>query len=151
MFVTDYLGKIERIERIAPMNAQVQDMSMDDGQPVQVVLAHPDHTFELDEDALSEILLHEDVKDRSVVVVSVAGAFRKGKSFLLDFFLRYMNNKVNISEIRIGVAIVDVVNYKKVYQRRIKSTYQICIISCLSFIIDQCEIRYWNHEYYERP
>lgn len=78
------------------MDAQMkeEDASADDGQPVQVVLAHPDHTFELDEDALSKILLHDDVKDRSVVVVSVAGAFRKGKSFLLDFFLRYMNNKV---------------------------------------------------------
>lgn len=75
------------------MDEQMQDA--DGGRPVQVVLAHPDHTFELDEDALSEILLQDDVKDRSVVVVSVAGAFRKGKSFLLDFFLRYMNNKVN--------------------------------------------------------
>lgn len=81
---------------IVPMNAQMEeDASVDDGRPVQVVLAHPDHTFELDEDALSKILLHDDVKDRSVVVVSVAGAFRKGKSFLLDFFLRYMNNKVD--------------------------------------------------------
>lgn len=89
---TDYRGKLDRIERLSPMDAQIQDA--DGGRPVQVVLAHPDHTFELDEDALSEILLHDDVKDRSVVVVSVAGAFRKGKSFLLDFFLRYMNNKV---------------------------------------------------------
>ncbi|XP_014480380.1 PREDICTED: atlastin isoform X2 [Dinoponera quadriceps] len=88
----------ERIERISPMNAQVEDDASveDHGQPVQVVLAHPDHTFELDEDALAEILLHDDVKDRSVVVVSVAGAFRKGKSFLLDFFLRYMNSKYTL-------------------------------------------------------
>lgn len=96
MFITDNLGKNDRIERIAPMNAQTPDTLMDEGRPVQVVLAHPDHTFELDEEALSEILLHDDVKDRNVVVVSVAGAFRKGKSFLLDFFLRYMDCKVHI-------------------------------------------------------
>lgn len=78
------------------MNAETPDTLTDEGRPVQVVLAHPDHTFELDEEALSEILLHDDVKDRSVVVVSVAGAFRKGKSFLLDFFLRYMNSKVHV-------------------------------------------------------
>ncbi|XP_059480337.1 atlastin isoform X2 [Neocloeon triangulifer] len=58
---------------------------------VQVVLAKEDHTFELDEQALEDILMQDHVKDRHVVVVSVAGAFRKGKSFLLDFFLRYMN------------------------------------------------------------
>lgn len=98
MFVADNLGKDDRIERIAPINnAQTpQDTSMDEGRPVQVVLSHPDHTFELDEEALAEILLQDDVKDRSVVVVSVAGAFRKGKSFLLDFFLRYMNSKVYV-------------------------------------------------------
>lgn len=89
----DNLEKNDRIERIASMNARTPDTLTDEGRPVQVVLAHPDHTFELDEEALSEILLHDDVKDRSVVVVSVAGAFRKGKSFLLDFFLRYMNSK----------------------------------------------------------
>lgn len=94
--IEEYLRRNERIERISPMEAHVQDVAADDGRPVQVVLAHPDHTFELDEDALSEILLQDDVKDRSVVVVSVAGAFRKGKSFLLDFFLRYMDNKVYI-------------------------------------------------------
>ena len=66
----------------------------DHGRPIQIVLANTDHTFELDEDALANILLQDEIKDRSVVVVSVAGAFRKGKSFLLDFFLRYMNSKV---------------------------------------------------------
>lgn len=45
-------------------------------------------------DALARVLLSDQVKDRKVVVVSVAGAFRKGKSFLLDYLLRFLNNKV---------------------------------------------------------
>ncbi|KAJ8361441.1 hypothetical protein SKAU_G00179660 [Synaphobranchus kaupii] len=62
--------------------------------PVQVVLAHEDsHSFELDEAALERVLLQEHIRDLSVVVLSVAGAFRKGKSFLLDFMLRYMYSK----------------------------------------------------------
>jgi hypothetical protein len=65
------------------------------GQPVQIVLAGDDHTFTLDEERLEEILLQPHIVDKKVVVVSVAGAFRKGKSFLLDFFLRYLNAKVN--------------------------------------------------------
>uniref|UniRef100_A0A1B6CQF1 GB1/RHD3-type G domain-containing protein n=1 Tax=Clastoptera arizonana TaxID=38151 RepID=A0A1B6CQF1_9HEMI len=56
----------------------------------QIVVSQSDHKFGLNEEALERILLQNDVKDRSVVVVSVAGAFRKGKSFILDFFLRYM-------------------------------------------------------------
>ncbi|XP_034407761.1 atlastin-2 [Cyclopterus lumpus] len=60
-------------------------------KPIQIVLANEDeHSFELDAAALEKILLQDHVKDLNVVVVSVAGAFRKGKSFLLDFMLRYM-------------------------------------------------------------
>uniref|UniRef100_A0ACB8G7E6 Atlastin-3 n=1 Tax=Sphaerodactylus townsendi TaxID=933632 RepID=A0ACB8G7E6_9SAUR len=59
--------------------------------PVQIVLVHKEeHSFELDEKALSQVLLQDAIRDLDVVVVSVAGAFRKGKSFLLDFLLRYM-------------------------------------------------------------
>ncbi|KAL0620999.1 Atlastin-2 [Plecturocebus cupreus] len=65
--------------------------------PVQIVLAHEDdHNFELDEAALEQILLQEHIRDLNIVVVSVAGAFRKGKSFLLDFMLRYMYNKAGM-------------------------------------------------------
>ena len=64
------------------------------GHPIQVVAATEDHLFSLNEEALEEILLNPDVRDKHVVVVSVAGAFRKGKSFLLDFFLRYLNAQV---------------------------------------------------------
>ena len=66
------------------------------GQPVQIVTTTDQHTFQLDEERLEEILLSPNVRDKKVVVVSVAGAFRKGKSFLLDFFLRYLNAQVNV-------------------------------------------------------
>ncbi|XP_050427131.1 atlastin-like isoform X2 [Adelges cooleyi] len=63
---------------------------IENGHPVPIVLAEENHKFTLDEKALENILLEEDIKDRNIVVVSVAGTFRKGKSFLLNFFLRYM-------------------------------------------------------------
>lgn len=65
-------------------------------RPIQIVIAKPDHTFELDLEALREILLSEDVKDRKVMVLSVAGAFRKGKSFILDYLLRFLNYGVSL-------------------------------------------------------
>lgn len=46
--------------------------------------------FELNEEGLSSILNHEKAKDKPVVVISIAGDFRKGKSFMLNFFLRYL-------------------------------------------------------------
>uniref|UniRef100_A0A3Q4IF91 Atlastin 3 n=1 Tax=Neolamprologus brichardi TaxID=32507 RepID=A0A3Q4IF91_NEOBR len=62
--------------------------------PVQIVnVCKDDHSFTLEIKALSKILLNPKVRDKRVVVVSVAGAFRKGKSFLLDFMLRYMHRQ----------------------------------------------------------
>jgi len=66
------------------------------GSPIQIVIVNDDHTFALDEEKLEEILLKPQLQDKKVVVVSVAGAFRKGKSFLLDFFLRFLSAEVNM-------------------------------------------------------
>ncbi len=64
-------------------------------RPVQIVVANEEeHSFSLQEEALERLLLQEEVQDLHVVVVSVAGAFRKGKSFLLDFMLRFMYKQV---------------------------------------------------------
>ncbi|XP_045904351.1 atlastin-2-like isoform X2 [Micropterus dolomieu] len=69
-------------------------------RPVQIVVAdEEEHSFSLQEEALERLLLQEEVRDLHVVVVSVAGAFRKGKSFLLDFMLRFMYKQVyNLSQ-----------------------------------------------------
>lgn len=79
--------------------AEVQD-TINVGKPVPIVLAEEDHQFILDEEALESILLKDDVKDRNVVVVSVAGSYRKGKSFLMDFFLRYMKATYHLNLIK---------------------------------------------------
>ncbi|VBB26595.1 unnamed protein product [Acanthocheilonema viteae] len=60
--------------------------------PIQVIESLDEqHQFRLDEEALEKVLLSPDVIDKKVSVISVAGAFRKGKSFLLNFFLRYLD------------------------------------------------------------
>ncbi|XP_052469585.1 atlastin-2 [Carassius gibelio] len=76
-----------------------EDHSVPEGaRPIQIVITNEDdHKFELDAAALEKILMQEHVKDLNVVVVSVAGAFRKGKSFLLDFMLRYMHKQTSES------------------------------------------------------
>ncbi|KAK5898958.1 hypothetical protein CesoFtcFv8_008487 [Champsocephalus esox] len=69
----------------------LEEEAPDVARPVQIVVAdEEEHSFLLREEALERLLLKEEVQDLNVVVVSVAGAFRKGKSFLLDFMLRYM-------------------------------------------------------------
>ena len=70
--------------------------SINGARAVQIVNAKPDHTFELDEEALNAILCSEEVRNKKVAVLSIAGAFRKGKSFLLDFLLRYMERSVGV-------------------------------------------------------
>lgn len=54
-----------------------------------------DKSFEVDEDALTKILLDSRVRNSKVMIVSVAGAYRRGKSFLLNFFLKYLKNPGN--------------------------------------------------------
>jgi atlastin len=64
-----------------------------DHRPVQIVKINDEdaeHSFTLDEDALSEILNNDDIRDKPVCILAVAGAFRKGKSFMLNFMLRYL-------------------------------------------------------------
>lgn len=44
---------------------------------------------------IDAILLQLDVKDRKIVIVSVIGEYRKGKSFLLGYCLRFMYANVS--------------------------------------------------------
>lgn len=63
------------------------------GHPIQILIPQ-NHSFDLNSNELETILKHDEIKERNVVVVSVAGAFRQGKSFLLNFYLRYLEAQV---------------------------------------------------------
>lgn len=63
-------------------------------RPIQIVFP-VNHSFQLDLSELNHVLTADEIKDRHVVVVSIAGAFRTGKSFLLNFFLKYLYAQVN--------------------------------------------------------
>lgn len=61
------------------------------GQPVQIVrLDKKSNGLELNIQALADICLNEKCREKPLCVVSIAGDFRKGKSFMLNFFLRYL-------------------------------------------------------------
>lgn len=85
-------------------------MSNYDG-PLQLISIEEDHSFLFQKSTISKVLLQDKIKDRRIVVVSVAGAFRKGKSFLLGFFLRYLRATVSIQcfsrflEIKISISV----------------------------------------------
>lgn len=63
------------------------------GRAIQII-SPVNHSFELHLNELKAILEQESIKDRHVVVISIAGAYREGKSFLLNFFLKYLKAQV---------------------------------------------------------
>lgn len=63
------------------------------GHSIQIICPL-NHSFHLNLIELNGILEAEDIKDRHIIVISIAGVLRKGKSFLLNFFLRYLYAQV---------------------------------------------------------
>lgn len=61
---------------------------------LQIAEVNEENILILNEDILTKVLLDKNIENRFVVLVSIAGAFRKGKSFLLNFFLRYLYTQV---------------------------------------------------------
>lgn len=64
--------------------------SQSDHHPIQIIRQSETRKFILDETALRSLLDQKDVHDCNLSIVSICGAFRKGKSFILSFFLRYL-------------------------------------------------------------
>lgn len=70
---------------------------MKTGSAVRIISTE-NHRLDLDGDALHQILGADELKERNVVVISIAGSLRNGKSFILNFFLKYLYAQVSAFE-----------------------------------------------------
>lgn len=69
------------------------DTDTSSGRAVQI-LRPENHLLNFELNDLKQILECDEIRDRDIAVISIAGAFRKGKSFLLNFFIRYLDAEV---------------------------------------------------------
>lgn len=70
------------------------------GYPIKIVdfkQSREKVSIEFNEKELESILKHPDVVNRKVVVVSIIGALRQGKSFMLALFLRFLYTTVRVN------------------------------------------------------
>ena len=66
------------------------------GKPITILKLTDAKEVLVNTEELDRILLHEEIKDRKIVAISLVGAFRGGKSFLLGYFLRFLYAHVSV-------------------------------------------------------
>jgi len=66
---------------------------------IHVVLPTTDNRFDLDVRAMQRVLLDPRVRDRHVAVLSIAGVQRLGKSFILNYLIRYLQSEVHVCHV----------------------------------------------------
>lgn len=77
----------------ASLIGQHNGSTSDKATAVQIVYLE-NHTIRVDSKILDKILGNEHIKDRNVMIFSIAGPYRKGKSFFLNFPLKYLHAQV---------------------------------------------------------
>ncbi|XP_059499266.1 golgin subfamily A member 6-like protein 22 isoform X5 [Stegostoma tigrinum] len=111
----------------------VREMPSVVSEPLQLVHMYQDSLL-LNEDAFRRCFFREDVKDRLVSVISIIGAERKGKSFLLNYLLRRLSNPKCEDQSWMGKQNEDLKGFE--YRRGTKSTTKGVFIWSEPFLMD---------------
>lgn len=95
-----FLLVINRSEGFDPVNydedSEIEPKSHPYGAPIDVMSISDSGQFVDDYELFDKTFLHPDVANRKIVVISIVGALRKGKSFFLNYCLRFLY--ANVSE-----------------------------------------------------
>lgn len=67
------------------------------------IISIKNSSFHLELDRLKQIVEADDIKDRQVIIVSIAGPYRTGKSFLLSIFLKYLYAEVWFIQLKLHI------------------------------------------------
>ena len=67
--------------------------TMETAKAIQIITLE-NHSFKFHPEKLGPIFERDDLKNRQAVIFAIAGAFRKGKSFLLNLCLKYLYAQV---------------------------------------------------------
>ena len=66
------------------------------GQSISILRFSESKEVIVDNRELEKIFNHPEIQDRKVVILSLIGAFRGGKSFFLDYCLRFLYAHVSM-------------------------------------------------------
>uniref|UniRef100_A0AC35U8V1 GB1/RHD3-type G domain-containing protein n=1 Tax=Rhabditophanes sp. KR3021 TaxID=114890 RepID=A0AC35U8V1_9BILA len=83
----------ERKSEVIELTDTVKEETIVGEGPIRIIETTTNNEYALNLNSLEKLLMDPEYADKKVVVVSVAGAYRKGKSFLLNFFIRYLKAK----------------------------------------------------------
>ena len=94
----DYVGELDWDKVNMPVSDSYADLTVvavsDKPHAIQIVSIGTEsdaYAFTFHEDSLNQVLSRIQPSSMKVCVISVVGAFRTGKSFLLSWFLRYLH------------------------------------------------------------
>jgi len=73
----------------------VEEVSHPFGKP-ETIATFLDVGIEANKQTLLKMFFNDEVKNRKIVVFSIVGAFRRGKSFFLNYCLRYLYANVSM-------------------------------------------------------
>ena len=68
------------------------------GKPISILRFSESKEVIIDNIELDKIFNHPEIQDRNVVILSLIGAFRGGKSFFLDYCLRFLYAHVSTKD-----------------------------------------------------
>ena len=66
------------------------------GKPITVMKFSDIGEVIVDNDEVEKIMNHPEIEDRKIVILSLIGAFRGGKSYLLNYCLRFLYAHVSL-------------------------------------------------------
>lgn len=66
------------------------------GMPISVMKFSNTGKVNVNDEELEKIFNHPEIQDRKVVILSIVGASRGGKSFFLDYCLRFLYAHVSV-------------------------------------------------------